>query len=83
MNQKDVINIETMDEFNTLLNSLNLSDRQRQIFILRYSRKMAIVDIAEELEISKATVCEDSKVIRQKLAAIERESFKRRNNIDE
>lgn len=37
MEPRDVIRIATIDEFNELLDSLNLSDRQRKIFILKYS----------------------------------------------
>lgn len=70
MKPEDVINIPTMDEFNALLNSLNLSDRQREIFVYKYSRLWRNIDIAEELQINQDTVSADIKVIREKLKAI-------------
>lgn len=69
---KEVIDITTMDEFYELLNSLNLSDRQRKVFIMKYSRQLTHEKIAEELDVSIDAVCDDSKVIRTKLAAIQR-----------
>lgn len=71
---EDVIKIPTMDEFNSLLNSLNLSDRQRQIFILKFSKLWRNIDIANEIEVSQDTVGKEMKLIRQKLAAIVKNS---------
>lgn len=70
MDPKDVINIPTMDEFNSLLESLNLTDRQRTVFFMKYSRGMRIIDIAEELNYNQDTISDDLKVIRKKLASI-------------
>lgn len=78
MKPEDVISIPTMDEFNKLLNSLNLSDRQREIFVLKYSRLWRNIDIAEELSINQDTVSADIKVIREKLKSV----AKIKNNID-
>lgn len=72
MEPRDVIKIATIDEFNELLDSLNLSDRQRKIFVLKYSHLWRMIDIAELLEISQNTVADDLKVIREKLAKIDR-----------
>lgn len=70
----EVIKITTMDEFYALLNSLNLSDRQRQVFFLKFSRLWRNIDIANEIGVNQDTVGKDLKVIRQKLAAIAKNS---------
>lgn len=70
----DVINITTMDEFNNLLDSLNLSDRQRQIFILKFSRLWRNIDIANEIGVNQNTVGKEMKIIRKKLAAFSKNS---------
>lgn len=73
MDPKDVIKIPTMEEFNRIKDSLNLSDRQRQIFFYKYSKLWKSVDIAAELKIHPDTVSEDLGVIRSKLAALHNE----------
>lgn len=52
---------------------LNLSDRQREVFVLKYSKLWRNIDIAEELGVSQDTIGEDTKDIREKLKAIEKE----------
>lgn len=76
MKPEDVISIPTMDEFNALLASLNLTDRQRKIFVFKYSRNWRNLDIAEELGVNQDTVSADIKVIRQKLRAIGERNLK-------
>lgn len=73
MEPKDVMRIPTMEEFNRIKDSLNLSDRQRKVFHLKYSKLWRIIDIAEELGIHPETVANDLKDIRMKLAAVSRE----------
>lgn len=70
MEPKDVIKIATAKEFTSLMDSLNLSSRQRRIFLLKYSYLLRIVDIAEVLEVSKDTINEDLKCIREKLLQV-------------
>lgn len=67
---QDVINIATLEQFNQLKDSLNLSDRQRDIFTFKYSRLWRNIDIAEELEISADTVAKELSAIRTKLLEI-------------
>lgn len=74
MNPQDVIKIATMDEFNRLKDSLNLSDRQREIFFLKYSKLWRNIDIAEELGVHQDTVSDELRVIREKLAKICKDS---------
>lgn len=70
MEPRDVIKIATIEEFNELLDSLNLSDRQRKIFVLKYSHLWRMIDIAELLDISQNTVAEDLKIIRENLTQV-------------
>lgn len=72
MTPKDVIKIPTMADFYKLRDSLNLSDRQKEIFYLKYSRGLRNIDIAEMLDppVCQDTVGDDLKVIREKLAQL-------------
>ena len=67
MNPKDVIDVPTMSEFNHIKDSLNLTDRQKEIFDLKYHRGFRNIDIAEDLQIHQDTVGAELKVIREKL----------------
>lgn len=72
MEPNDVIRIPTMEAFYALRDKLNLTDRQREIFYLKYSRGWRHVDIAAELGVNQDTVTEDIRTIRKKLVAIEK-----------
>lgn len=74
---EDVIKIPTMDAFYELRDSLNLTDRQKEIFFLKFSRGMRNIDIAEELvpPVSQDTVGNEIRILREKLAAIGRENL--------
>lgn len=76
MDIKDVLKIPTMQAFLDLRDKLNLTDRQRDIFVLKYSRGWRNIDIAEELGVNQDTVGDDLKAIRTKLAAIGNENIK-------
>lgn len=75
--EKQVMDIPTMDSFMRLRDQLNLTDRQKQIFVLKYSRGLRNIDIAEELNppVTQDTVGADVKVIRRKLAAVLKENM--------
>lgn len=75
MDIKDVLKIPTMDAFYQLRDKLNLTDRQRDIFTLKYSRGWRNIDIANELGINQDTVGDNLKIIRAKLAAITSENL--------
>lgn len=68
--------IPTMKEFYELRDKLNLTDRQREIFFLKYSRGMRNIDIGEELGVNQDTVGDEIKIVRAKLAAIGNEFLK-------
>lgn len=76
MDIRDVMKIPTMKEFYELRDKLNLTDRQRDIFFLKYSRGFRNIDIAQELGINQDTVGDELKIIRAKLATIGNESMK-------
>lgn len=69
MEPKELISVPTMSEFNRIKDSLNLTDRQREIFHLKYSRGWRNIDIAEELGVHQDTITEDMRVVREKLKA--------------
>lgn len=66
----DVISIPTMEAFYELRDKLNLTDRQREIFLLKYSRGWRNLDIAEELKVNQDTISEELRKIRTKLVAV-------------
>lgn len=70
MEPKDVIQIPTMKDFFELRDKLNLTDRQKTIFYLKFSRGWRNIDIAEELQVNQDTVSDDLKIIRRKLAVV-------------
>lgn len=78
MDIRDVMKIPTMKEFYELRDKLNLTDRQRDIFYLKYSRGLRNIDIANELEppVNQDLVGDELKIIRAKLATIGNESMK-------
>lgn len=83
MELSDVLKIPTMDAFFELRDKLNLTDRQREIFFLKYSRGWRNIDIGNELDppVCQDTVSEDLRIIREKLVAIEKENIDKKNNI--
>ena len=72
MEPKEVMKIPTMDAFFELRDNLNLTDRQKEIFFLKYSRGWRNIDIANELDppVCQDTVSEDLRIIREKLVSI-------------
>ena len=69
MDPKDLIKIPTMNQFYKVRDALNLTDRQRKIFVYKYSRGWRNIDIAMEIGVNQDTITEDMKVIREKLKA--------------
>lgn len=79
MDIKDVLKIPTMQAFLDLRDKLNLTDRQRDIFVLKYSRGWRNIDIAEELGVNQDTVGSELRIVREKLAAISMEEINKKN----
>lgn len=65
-----VVKISDMGDFYALRDKLNLTDRQREIFYLKFSRGMRNIDIAEEIDACQDTVGSDLKKIREKLVKL-------------
>ena len=63
----ELLKVPTMTEFYKIRDELNLSDRQREVFLYKYSRRWFNADIAAELHVDRDTVSADIKVIREKL----------------
>lgn len=70
MTEQEIKNIALKSTFDDILNSLNLTDRQRTIFILRYGRGFQMADICAEVGYSRETVRNELYNIRKKMAQI-------------
>lgn len=75
MTPKELMKIPTRDEFFSIRDRLNLTDRQRSIFSLKYGKGWTHINIAVELGINQDTVGSDVKDIEEKLAVIGRENI--------
>ena len=53
MRLKELSKISTMDELIRLRDSLNLTDRQKEIFMLRFNRGFSIIQISIECNMSE------------------------------
>ena len=69
MTVKEVMNIATKAEFEHLSAELLLTDRQREIFCLKYEHGFTNLRIAEELNppVCESTIKSEMKVINRKL----------------
>lgn len=67
----ELMDIGTKDKFYEIMNRMALSDRQIQVFELKYLRQWFSEDIAAELNISRSTVNAEIKVIKHKLRQVE------------
>lgn len=67
---KDLSSISTMAELIELRDSLNLTDRQREIFMLRFNRGYSIIQISMELNMSDSTVKRELRRIGNKIAKL-------------
>lgn len=70
MTEKELREVGLKTTFEDILSKLQLTDRQADIFKLRYGRGMCIVDIAAEIGLSTKTVCTELSVIRKKMAQL-------------
>ena len=60
----------TRADVNDLLSKMILSERQTRIFEMFYLKRQNIGFIADELYVSQTVVCEELKIIRDKITAI-------------
>ena len=70
MRLKELSKISTMDELIRLRDSLNLTDRQKEIFMMRFNRGFSIIQISIELNMSESTVYRELRKIGNKIAKL-------------
>lgn len=70
MRLKELSKISTMDELIRLRDSLNLTDRQKEIFMLRFNRGFSIIQISIERNMSESTVYRELRKIGSKIAKL-------------
>lgn len=68
IDEKQAKRITTLSELEKCRDSLNLTDRQKEIFMMRFHRGWSYVRISIEADISVSTVQSEMNVIREKLA---------------
>lgn len=72
---KLMIALQFKKRFEALLDSLCLTDRQKEIARYKYLRGWANEDVAAEIGASRRTVTEEMKIIRQVIGAVDVEKF--------
>lgn len=70
MTENEIKLIGTKMQFQEILDKLQLTDRQKEIFVLKYGRGFLNEDIAAEIGYCRKTVSEELKIIRHKMAQI-------------
>ena len=70
MRLKELSKISTMDELIRLRDSLNSTDRQKEIFMLRFNRGFSIIQISIECNMSESTVYRELRKIGNKIAKL-------------
>ena len=70
MTENEIKNVGTKLKFQEILENLQLTDRQKQIFVLKYGRGFLNEDIAAEIGYCRKIVSEELKVIRHKMAQL-------------
>lgn len=70
MTEEEVKKIGTKMKFQEILDNLQLTDRQKQIFVLKYGRGFLNEDIAAEIGFCRKIVSDELKIIRHKMAQL-------------
>lgn len=70
MTEKDLLNIATRQDFLKILDCIQLTDRQKEIFMLKYASGRMNAEIADAVECCSKTVTKELNIIRNKLAKI-------------
>lgn len=83
MTPKELMKIPMKSEFMAIRDMLNLTDRQRAIFSLKYGKGWTHISIGVELGINQDTVGTDVKDIEEKLAVIGRENIENNPTVEE
>lgn len=70
MTEKEIKYVGTKLKFQDILEKLQLTDRQKQIFVLKYGRGFLNEDIAAEIGYCRKIVSDELKIIRHKMAQL-------------
>lgn len=70
MTEEEIKKIGTKMKFQEILDNLQLTDRQKQIFVLKYGRGLLNEDIAAEIGFCRKIVSDELKIIRHKMAQL-------------
>lgn len=70
MRLKELSKVSTIKELIQLRDSLNLTDRQKEIFMLRFNRGFSIIQICIECNMSESTVYRELRKIGNKIAKL-------------
>lgn len=70
MTEEEIKKIGTKMKFQEILDNLQLTDRQKQIFVLKYGRGFLNEDIAAEIGFCRKIVSDELKIIRHKMAQL-------------
>lgn len=70
MTENEIKCIGTKLKFQEIVDNLQLTDRQKQIFVLKYGRGFLNEDIAAEIGFCRKIVSEELKIIRHKMAQL-------------
>lgn len=70
MTENEIKNVGTKLKFQEILEKLQLTDRQKEIFVLKYGRGFLNEDIAAEIGYCRKIVSDELKIIRHKMAQL-------------
>lgn len=70
MKLNQLYEINTMDELISLKDSLNLTERQEEIFMKRFNKGHSIIELSMELNLSTSTINRELSKIAKKIEKI-------------
>lgn len=70
MTEQELTDIGTAEKFNAVLEKLQLTDRQKEVFVLKYGRGWLNSDIAAEIGYNRSIVSQELNKIRHKMAQL-------------
>ena len=70
MKLNQLYEINTMDELISLKDSLNLTERQEEIFMKRFNKGHSIIELSMELNLSTSTINRELSKIAKKIERI-------------
>ncbi len=71
MTEKELLDIATKEQFNQIMDTLQLTDRQRKIFELCFSRGWCQADISAEIGYCRSVITKEMSIIRDKMGAVQ------------